>query len=118
MAIISCAVDFIENVSMGIKLNHIWSTFGAQKILPKLTHFVANGRQNSLNRRPISLVHEFCLYSGMALSLFGMPTTFYIPPFSRVFVAPRPSIDVYDTILDSSAQKELQFFGYIGVGAF
>ena len=54
----------------------------------------------------------------MALSLFGIPTTFYIPPFSRVFVAPRPSIDVYDTILDSSAQKELQFFGYIGVGAF
>ena len=48
---------------MGIKLNHIWSTFWAQKILPKLSHFVANGRQNSLNRRPISLGHEFCLYS-------------------------------------------------------
>ena len=48
----------------------------------------------------------------------SIPTAYYIPPFSWVFVAPRPSIDVYDTILDSSAQKELQFFGYIGVGAF
>ena len=72
LAIISWAVDFIENVSMGIKLNHIWSTFWAQKILPKLSHFVANGRQNSLNRRPISLGHEFCLYSGLSVLIIRM----------------------------------------------
>ena len=65
------------------------------------------------------IIMGFCL-CGFNLTIFSLflilsprqrqevtsiPTTYYISLFSRVFVDPRPSMDVYDTILDLSTHK-------------
>ena len=43
--------------------------------------------------------------------------TYQIASFSELFVTPRPSIEVYDTIWDSSTREDRSYLGFVCVVA-